>query len=86
MTQAMLTNMTMILTVIDQVLNGSLTSGSETSGTVFISALITVMNRIILKTIDEEYFVAFSLVISVTNVQTLNAEARQILIEIGKIL
>ena len=78
--------MTMILTVIEQVQNGSLSSGSETetSGAAFISALLTVMNKIVMNSIDDEYYAAFSLIISVTNVGSINTDARQILIDIGK--
>ena len=48
-TQAVVANLTLILTVIEKVQNGSLSSGSETSSTVFISSLITVMNKIVTK-------------------------------------
>ena len=83
-TQAVVANLTLILTVIEKVQNGSLSSGSETSSTVFISSLITVMNKIVTKSIDDEYYAAFFLIISVTNVGTLNTEAIQIVVEIGK--
>ena len=80
----MVANLTLILTVIEKVQNGSLSSGSETSSTVFISSLITVMNKIVTKSIDDEYYAALFLIISVTNVGTLNTEAIQIVVEIGK--
>ena len=80
----MVANLTLILTVIEKVQNASLSSGSETSSTVFISSLITVMNKIVTKSIDDEYYAALFLIISVTNVGTLNTEAIQIVVEIGK--
>ena len=81
----MVANLTLILTVIEKVQNGSLSSGSETSSTVFISSLITVMNKIVTKSIDDEYYAAFSLIISVTNVGNLNSDTTQMLFEIGEI-
>ena len=74
----------MILTIIEKVQNGSLSSGTETSGADFISALITVMSKIVMKSIDYEYYVSFYFIISITKVETLNSELTQILIEIGK--
>ena len=77
--------MTVILTIIEKVQNGSLSSGSETSGPDFISYLIKIMNKLVMKSFDDEYYAAFSLIISVTNVGNLNADATQMLFEIGEI-
>ena len=75
--------MTIILTIIEKVQNGSISSGTETSSANFISALITIMSKIAMKSIDDEYYAAFYLIISITKVETLNTEAMQILVEIG---
>ena len=74
----------MILTVIENIQNGSISSCSETSAADFISALITVMNKIVMKTIDDAYYAAFSFIMSVTCVETLDIGATQIVLEIGK--
>ena len=75
--------MTMILTIIEKVQNGSISSGTETSSANFISALITIMSKIAMKSIDDEYYAAFILIISITKLETLNSEAMQILVKIG---
>ena len=75
--------MTMILTIIEKVQNGSISSGTETSSANFISALITIMSKITMKSIDEEYYAAFYVIINITKVDTLNSEAMQILVKIG---
>ena len=75
--------MTIILTIIEKVQNGSISSGTETSSANFISALITIMSKIAMKSIDDEYYAAFILIISITKVETLNSEAMQILVKIG---
>ena len=77
--------MTVILTIIEKVQNGSLSSGSETSGPDFISYLIKIMNKLVMKSFDDEYYAAFSLIISVTNVGNLNSDTTQMLFEIGEI-
>ena len=75
--------MTIILTIIEKVQNGSISSGTETSSANFISALITIMSKITMKSIDEEYYAAFYVIINITKVETLNSEAMQILVKIG---
>ena len=75
--------MTIILTIIEKVQNGSISSGTETSSANFISALITIMSKITMKSIDEEYYAAFYVIINITKVETLNLEAMQILVKIG---
>ena len=75
--------MTIILTIIEKVQNGSISSGTETSSDNFISALITIMSKIAMKSFDDEYYAAFYLIISITKVETLNSEAMQILVKIG---
>ena len=75
--------MTIILTIIEKVQNGSISSGTETSSANFISALITIMSKITMKSIDEEYYAAFHVIINITKVETLNSEAMQILVKIG---
>ena len=75
--------MTIILTIIEKVQNGSISSGTETSSANFISALITIMSKIAMKSIDDEYYAAFILIISITKLETLNSEAMQILVKIG---
>ena len=75
--------MTIILTIIEKVQNGSISSGTETSSANFISALITIMSKITMKSIDEKYYAAFHVIINITKVETLNLEAMQILVKIG---
>ena len=75
--------MTIILTIIEKVQNGSISSGTETSSANFISALITIMSKITMKSIDEKYYAAFYVIINITKVETLNSEAMQILVKIG---
>ena len=75
--------MTIILTIIEKVQNGSISSGTETSSDNFISALITIMSKIAMKSFDDEYYAAYYLIISITKLETLNSEAIQILVQIG---
>ena len=75
--------MTMILTIIEKVQNGSISSGTETSSANFISALITIMSKITMKSIDAEYDAAYNLIVSITKVEDLITEEMQILVKIG---
>ena len=75
--------MTNILTVIENIQDSSISNCSDASAADFVSALITVMNKIIMKTFDDEYYAAFSLIISVSCVESLDIDATQIVLEIG---
>ena len=69
--------------LVEKVQNDSISSGTETSSANFISALITILSKITMKSIDEKYYAAFHVIINITKVETLSLEAMQMLVKIG---
>ena len=68
-TKTLLVNIAKVVTVVESVKAGSLTSGSqETSVTEIISALITFVTKLTVEAFDAEYTAALTVITSVTKV------------------
>ena len=68
-TKTLLVNIAKVVTVVESVKAGSLTSGSEeTSVTEIITALITFVTKLTVEAFDDEYTAALTVITSVTKV------------------
>ena len=80
-TKTLLVNIAKVITVVESVQAGSLTSGSEeTSITEIITALITFVTKVTVEAFDAEYTDALTVITSVTKV---SCDHKQ---EFGKII
>ena len=83
-TQEVLTSITLVIAVIEEVQAGSLTSGTETSVSDLLTALVTIVIKITVGIFDADFDAAVTLVTSATNVATLTTIQIDILVQIGE--
>ena len=82
--QEVLTSISSVIAVIELVQAGSLTTGTETSVTDFVTALVTIVIKITVGIFDADFDAAVTLVTSATNVAPLTTIQIDILVQIGE--
>ena len=83
-TQEVLTSISSVIAVIEEVQAGSLTTGIETSVSDLLSALVTIVIKITVGIFDADFDAAVTLVTSVTNVATLTSVEIDIVVQVGE--
>ena len=81
--QIVITNLTKIISVVESISNGSLSSGNVTETYTIVTSLVTVVTKVVMKSYDADYYAALALITSVTNVNTFTTEETIIFAEIG---
>ena len=83
-TQEVLTSISSVIAVIEEVQAGSLTTGTETSVSDLLTALVTIVVKTTVGIFETDFDAAVTLVTSATNVATLTTIQIDILVQIGE--
>ena len=71
------------MSLVESIIDGSLSSGPVTETYIIITSLITIVNKVTMKFYDADYYAALALITSVTNANALTTEETIIFAEIG---
>ena len=83
MIQTVLTNITEIINVIENIEIGDSTEGTIMETNVFIETLTTILIKIDLNLYDEEFFDLIYQISSITNIQSISIQEKEVLDLIG---
>ena len=83
-TQEVLTSITLVIGVIEEVQAGALTTGTETSVSDLLTALVTIVVKTTVGIFETDFDAAVTLVTSVTNVATLTSVEIDIVVQVGE--
>ena len=84
MIQTVLTNITEIINVIENIEIGDSTEGTIMETNIFIETLTTILIKIDLNLYDEEFFDLIYQISSITNIESISIQEQEVLDLIGK--